>query len=118
MRISDWSSDVCSSDLRHEVERRGIGHERTYDTKAYEFGDPFNLQIERTVRNAVRRSGGGTPVRLTHDDFEIEQTEQVVRSSNVLMLDLYLSRPMRDNFLPAPDVAEGPPAAQPNPFHA
>ena len=28
-----------------------------YDTKPYEFGDPFNLNIERTVRNAIRRTG-------------------------------------------------------------
>jgi uncharacterized protein with von Willebrand factor type A (vWA) domain len=90
---------------QHELQRSGVGHEREYDTKAYEFGDPFNLHIERTVRNAVRRSGGGTPVRLTPDDFEVERTEQMVRSSTVLMLDLSLSMPMRDNFLPAKKVA-------------
>lgn len=90
---------------RHELQRTGVGHERDYDTKAYEFGDPFNLHIERTVRNAVRRSGGGTPVRLSPDDFEVERTEQQVRSSTVLMLDLSLSMPMRDNFLPAKKVA-------------
>ena len=77
----------------------------TYDTKPYEFGDPFNLDIERTIRNAIRRTGGGTPVRLTPDDFEVERTEHLVRSSTVLMLDLSLSMPMRDNFLPAKKVA-------------
>ena len=90
---------------RHEMIRTGIGQERTYDTKAYEFGDPFNLNIEKTVRNAIRRTGGGTPVGLTPDDFEIEQTETLVRSSTVLMLDLSLSMPMRDNFLSAKKVA-------------
>jgi uncharacterized protein with von Willebrand factor type A (vWA) domain len=90
---------------RHEMVRTGIGQERTYDTKPYEFGDPFNLSIEKTVRNAIRRTGGGTPVRLTPDDFEIEQTETLVRSSTVLMLDLSLSMPMRDNFLSAKKVA-------------
>jgi uncharacterized protein with von Willebrand factor type A (vWA) domain len=89
----------------HDMERAGIGHERSYDTKAYEFGDPFNLNIERTVRNAIRRTGGGTPVQLSPEDFEIEQTERQVRSSTVLMLDLSLSMPMRDNFLPAKKVA-------------
>jgi uncharacterized protein with von Willebrand factor type A (vWA) domain len=89
---------------KHEIERVGIGHERDYDTKPYEFGDPFNLNIERTVRNAVRRSGGGTPVQLLPEDFEVERTEQQVRSSTVLMLDLSLSMPMRDNFLPAKKV--------------
>ena len=45
-------------------------------------------------------TGGGTPVRLSPDDFEIERTEHLIRSSTVLMLDLSLSMPMRDNFLP------------------
>jgi uncharacterized protein with von Willebrand factor type A (vWA) domain len=89
----------------HEVERIGLGHERAHDTKPYEFGDPFNLHIERTVRNAVARTGKGTPVRLVPDDFEVERTENLVRSSTVLMLDLSLSMPMRDNFLPAKKVA-------------
>ena len=90
---------------RHEQENDGNGHERTYETKAYEFGDPFNLDIQRTVRNAIARTGGGTPVQLSPDDFEVERTENVVRSSTVLMLDLSLSMPMRDNFLAAKKVA-------------
>ena len=48
----------------HMLEKSGAGHERAYDTKAYEFGDPFNLHIERTVRNAVTRGGKGTPGAL------------------------------------------------------
>ena len=90
---------------RHETVRQGVGVERTYETKAYEFGDPFNLDIQRTVRNAVQRGGAGTPVRLTPDDFEVERSEHLTRSSTVLMLDLSLSMPMRDNFLAAKKVA-------------
>jgi uncharacterized protein with von Willebrand factor type A (vWA) domain len=90
---------------RHVADRTGTGHERTYETKAYEFGDPFNLSIERTVRNAIARTGGGTPVQLVPDDFEVERTESLTRSSTVLMLDLSLSMPMRDNFLAAKKVA-------------
>jgi len=92
----------------HQVDQLGIGHERTFETKSYEWGDPFNLQIEKTIRNAVtRRSAAGEtgPVRLDPADFEIEQTEQTVRSATVLMLDLSLSMPMRENFLPAKKVA-------------
>jgi uncharacterized protein with von Willebrand factor type A (vWA) domain len=90
---------------RHEVRPAGAGHERAYETKAYEFGDPFHLNIERTVRNAVQRAGGGTPVRLSPVDFEVERTEALTRSATVLMLDLSLSMPMRDNFLAAKKVA-------------
>ncbi len=88
----------------HEIESRGSGHERNHQTKPYEWGDPFNLSIGRTIRNAIVR-GEGSPVRLIPDDFEIEETEHLVRSSTVLMLDLSLSMPMRDNFLPAKKVA-------------
>ena len=90
---------------QHEVRRTGIGHERSLDTKPYEFGDPFNLHIERTIRNAISRTGGGVPVQLSPADFEIEQTELTTRTATVLMVDLSLSMPMRDNFLAAKKVA-------------
>jgi uncharacterized protein with von Willebrand factor type A (vWA) domain len=90
---------------QHQQNRHGVGHEREYETKPYEFGDPFNLDLQRTIRNGLRRQGGGTPVRLLPEDFEIERTENLTRSSTVLMLDLSLSMPMRDNFLPAKKVA-------------
>jgi uncharacterized protein with von Willebrand factor type A (vWA) domain len=90
---------------QHELHERGLGHERTYQTKPYEFGDPFQLDLQRTIRNAIARRGAGTPVQLHPDDFEIDQTEHLTRSSTVLMLDLSMSMPMRDNFLPAKKVA-------------
>jgi len=90
---------------QHQVERLGFGHERTYDTKPYEYGDPFHLDLQRTLRNALQRQGTTVPIKLSADDFEIEETEHLTRSSTVLMLDLSLSMPMRDYFLPAKKVA-------------
>ena len=90
---------------QHQVERLGVGHERTYDTKPYEYGDPFQLDLQQTLRNALQRQGSTVPLKLSADDFEIEQTEHLTRSSTVLMLDLSLSMPMRDYFLPAKKVA-------------
>ena len=94
---------------QHETSNMGQGHERTYDTKPYEYGDPFQLDLNRTLRNALNRRSGegvrGTPIDLHPDDFEIERTEHLTRSSTVLMLDLSMSMPMRDNFLPAKKVA-------------
>ena len=90
---------------RHDLDRDGIGHERDFATKPYEFGDAFNLHIERTIRNALVRNGSGIPVDLHPEDFEVERTESAVQAATVLMLDLSLSMPMRDNFLPAKKVA-------------
>jgi uncharacterized protein with von Willebrand factor type A (vWA) domain len=104
--LNDLFSKLAKDKMgQHQIDRSGVGHERTYESKPYEYGDPFNLDIHRTIRNAIRRNGGGTPVRLSPDDFEIERTENLTRSSTVLMLDLSLSMPMRDNFLAAKKVA-------------
>ena len=100
-----FSKIMRDSAGRHAEDRIGIGHERTYSSKPYEFGDPFNLDIQRTIRNALQRAGGGTPVQLAPEDFEVEQTETLTRASTVLMLDVSLSMPMRDNFLAAKKVA-------------
>ena len=101
----------------HELALQGVGHERAEETKPYEFGDPFNLHIERTVRNALRRqaaaragqggAGGALelPVGLQAEDFEVERAEHLTSCATVLLLDLSLSMPMRDNFLAAKKVA-------------
>ena len=41
---------------QHQMSQHGQGHERTYETKYYEYGDPFNLDLQRTIRNALRRT--------------------------------------------------------------
>jgi uncharacterized protein with von Willebrand factor type A (vWA) domain len=89
----------------HRTTFTGTGHDREETTKPYEFGDPFNLDLSRTVHNAVRRSGTGIPVRLIPDDFEVIETEALSRTATVLLLDLSLSMPMRDNFVPAKKMA-------------
>ncbi len=48
---------------RHELERTGVGNEHAHDHKPYEFGDPFHLNVQETVKNAIWRSGAGTPVQ-------------------------------------------------------
>ncbi|MDA2945976.1 MAG: VWA domain-containing protein [Actinomycetota bacterium] len=90
---------------QHPLPTIGQGHESAHDTKPYEFGDPFRLDLHRTIRNAIARRGGGTPVELEPDDFEVERTEHLTRAATVLMVDLSMSMPMRGNFLPAKKVA-------------
>ena len=90
---------------QHQMSAIGQGHESAYDTKPYEFGDPFRLDLHQTIRNAIARQGSGTPVRLSPDDFEVERTEHLTRAATVLMVDLSMSMPMRGNFLPAKKMA-------------
>ncbi|HKC96508.1 MAG TPA: VWA domain-containing protein [Methylomirabilota bacterium] len=90
---------------RHAIERRGAGGDPTDEAKRYEFGDPFLLDLKKTLMNAVERNGAGTPVRLSPDDFEVLRTELSTQASTVVMLDM--SRSMINNgyFLPAKKVA-------------
>jgi uncharacterized protein with von Willebrand factor type A (vWA) domain len=44
----------------HPVSRHGQGGEREEDTKPYEFGDVFDLDVRETLMNAVRRDAADT----------------------------------------------------------
>jgi len=90
---------------RHETDHRGTGGDRTDDTKVYEFGDPFLLDLKGTVMNAVERQGVGSPVRLQPADFEVYRTELNTESSTVLMIDLSRSMILRGCFRAAKRVA-------------
>ena len=76
---------------RHISPFRGVGGERTDESKPYQFGDPFLLDLEKTLMNALHRRGTGTPVGLEKDDFEVYRTEFTTQSSTVLMIDLSMS---------------------------
>lgn len=73
---------------RHISPFRGIGGERTDESKVYQFGDPFLIDLEKTLMNSIHRNGTGTPVRLQKDDFEVYRTEFITQSSTVLMIDM------------------------------
>src|ERR1700726_4074664 len=45
----------------HEVSRRGQGGERAEDSKTYEFGDVFDLDVRETLMNAVQRESATRP---------------------------------------------------------
>jgi uncharacterized protein with von Willebrand factor type A (vWA) domain len=76
---------------RHAIPYRGVGGERTDDSKQYDFGDPFLLDLQKTLMNSLQRNGPGTPVQLAKEDFEVYRTELTTQSSTVLMIDMSLS---------------------------
>ncbi len=86
----------------HRTLEKG-GGDPSEDTRPYEYGEPFNLHLQRTLLNAVLRSPG-SPVHLVPDDFEVQQMDQVSPTSTVLMLDLSLSMATRGNFPAAKKV--------------
>jgi uncharacterized protein with von Willebrand factor type A (vWA) domain len=80
----------------HQAIVRGASGDRTDDTKLYEFGDPFYLDIGQTLKNAIIRQHKGVPVDVDPADFEVYRTELLTRSSTVIMLDLSHSMELYD----------------------
>jgi uncharacterized protein with von Willebrand factor type A (vWA) domain len=89
----------------HESPSTGRHGERGDESRPYSFGDPFYLDVQRTLMNALRRTGPGTPVRVDPSDFEVSAPEASTQAATVLMIDLSRSMPLRGNLLAAKKVA-------------
>jgi uncharacterized protein with von Willebrand factor type A (vWA) domain len=89
----------------HKLNLRGQGGDRIEETKRFEFGDDFQLHLQKSIMNAIQREPHKPPMKMKVDDFEVFKTEAVTRSATVLMMDLSLSMPMRGNFQAAKKVA-------------
>jgi uncharacterized protein with von Willebrand factor type A (vWA) domain len=90
---------------KHKVSDPGRGVERAEDSKAYEFGDPFHLHLEKTIMNALKRDGVQLPVKLSPADFEVWRSEQLTQTATVMMVDLSWSMALRGSFQAAKKVA-------------
>lgn len=90
----------------HEIAASGGVDEPTGQSRPWRFGDSFRLDLRKTVHNAVLRNGpSGSGVRLSPEDFEIEEAEHRTRTSTVLLLDMSRSMPLRGHWLPAKRMA-------------
>ena len=100
-----YSSLKKDSFGKHEIRESGTGGDRTEQTKQYEFGDPFYLDIQKTIMNSMYREGPGIPIHLKPDDFEVARTELLTQTATVIMLDLSWSMALRGSFQAAKKVA-------------
>jgi uncharacterized protein with von Willebrand factor type A (vWA) domain len=90
---------------KHPQKDKGPGGERADETKPYEFGDLFHLNLGETIMNAVWREGPQVPVRLDKDDFQVYRSETLTTTTTVMMLDLSWSMALRGSFQAAKKVA-------------
>ncbi|MBT98302.1 MAG: VWA domain-containing protein [Dehalococcoidia bacterium] len=88
----------------HQMDARGANGDLLGETKPYEFGDPFQVDLQATVKNAVLRGGPQVPVRLSAEDFEVFRNEHMTRSSTVLLLDQSRSMGLFNNWQAAKKV--------------
>lgn len=97
-----FSRALASGAGEHRATAAGGDGELTGATRQLAFGDPFRLDVSRTVRNAVLRHAGDSPssgpVEVRAEDFELAEAERRVRASTVLLLDMSFSMPLRGNW--------------------
>jgi uncharacterized protein with von Willebrand factor type A (vWA) domain len=85
----------------HDVPGLGLAGEPTGASRPWVFGDEEPLDVVRTVRNAVLRSGQRRPggrVALAPDDFEVLETERRTSAAVCLLVDQSYSMLLRETW--------------------
>ncbi|MEU7888306.1 hypothetical protein AB0B54_22630 [Microbispora bryophytorum] len=88
----------------HDQRDAGTAGEPTGSTRLWRFGDEQPIDVVRTVVNGVQR-GGGAPVRLSVDDFEVVETERRSAAAVCLLVDLSYSMALRGTWAAAKQTA-------------
>lgn len=97
---------------RHDTPDRGVTLPRPDESRPFAFGDELRLDVSRTLRNAVVRAARARPgealslpVRLSVDDFEVQETDAATQTTTVLLLDMSWSMSWVGRFPAAKRVA-------------
>ena len=90
----------------HEARDPGGLAEPTGQTRPWRFGDHGQIDVQRTVFNAVTRGAASEGVvRLHPDDFELVEAEERTETATALLLDLSFSMPLRGHLVHAKKMA-------------
>ncbi len=74
---------------KHDTAQKGGGSVRLDDSKPYVYGDSLaDLNLHETLKNAMARQGGGTPIRVHRDDYVVYETEYQTRCATVVLIDM------------------------------
>src|SRR6185436_1750021 len=74
---------------RHQGPIVGEGAVETTLTKPYEFGDSLaHMDIPQTFVNAMLRTGGGLPIKLSQDDSVIHRTRNTPKCATCILMDM------------------------------
>jgi uncharacterized protein with von Willebrand factor type A (vWA) domain len=71
----------------HRMTQSGGYGEHTGETRPLEYGDPFDINLSRTLINSAVRAGGGVPLAIDVADFEVNRLEYMTSAATVLLLD-------------------------------
>lgn len=80
----------------HTISLRGAQGDRLEETKKYEYGDPLNVNIVKTLMNSLEGRGRGVPLHIEPKDFSVYRQELSTDSETVLLIDVSYSMLMND----------------------
>ncbi len=96
----------------HETDARGAALPRPDEVKPFEFGDPLDLDVVRTLIDAVKRNARAAPGRpiplpvpLEVEDFALRERDYNTQTTTVLLLDMSWSMSWAGRFPAAKRVA-------------
>ncbi|MEQ9618735.1 MAG: VWA domain-containing protein [Deltaproteobacteria bacterium] len=106
MALTDIFSSLKRQKLaEHETGQRGSGTVKPEESKEYEFGDPFNLNIVNTLKKSLVRDSTGHSIKIEPQDFEVYDMEYHTQATTALLLDLSWSMSFQGRFPAAKRVA-------------
>lgn len=74
-------------------------------TRAYRFGDQLQIDTSSSLMNALKRRGGGLPLKVTEEDLEVYEKEPILRTATAILIDLSKSMKYQDRYRAAKKVA-------------
>lgn len=89
---------------RHSTRNRGSQEFMIESSRPYVQGDPFQINMIQTLKNALLH-GGGIPVKIRPGDFAVYESEHTTRAATVLLLDMSWSMSWEGRFAAAKKVA-------------
>ena len=96
----------------HEQDARGAALPRPDETRPFEFGDPLDLDVVRTLIGAAERHARAAPGRplplplgLEVEDFALRERENTTQTTTVLLLDMSWSMSWAGRFAAAKRLA-------------
>ncbi|HWX73873.1 MAG TPA: hypothetical protein VNZ05_01115, partial [Solirubrobacteraceae bacterium] len=96
----------------HDSDTRGAALPRPDETKPFEFGDPLDLDVVRTLIDSVKRNARARPgqpvplpLPLSVEDFALRERDYTTQTTTVLLLDMSWSMSWAGRFPAAKRVA-------------
>lgn len=89
----------------HDTVRTGVAIPRPDETRPWQFGDAFNVDVTKSLLNAVKRNGTSASIDWIPEDLEVREMDFQTQCTTVLLLDMSWSMSWAGRFPAAKRVA-------------